>query len=196
MGPQALVEAGELVGLVWLEGSDASALGVRAAAWNGTGFAAAEWVAAPIDGSQLALSAAVLGDGSWLLVWSAFDGGDDEIRWSRRDGEAWSAPARLHAENRVPDITPVVAATADGAIAAWSRYDAGSYRGRVMRFDAATGWRDEERIGGPHSVFPFFAADDSRQGSRARLPRRGRRSLGSDRARRARRGAGALALRR
>jgi hypothetical protein len=47
---------------------------------------------------------------------------------------------------------------------AWSRYDAGSYRGRVMRFDPSTGWRDEERIGGPHTVFPFFAADDSGRG--------------------------------
>ena len=164
MSAQALVEGGELAGLVWLEGSDSSALGVRAARWNGSGFSAAEWVAAPIDGSQLALSATVLGDGSWLLVWSAFDGKDDEIRWSRHDGTSWSAPRRLHAENRVPDITPVVAATADGAVVAWSRYDAGSYRGRVMRFDAAAGWRDEERIGGPHTVFPFFAADESGRG--------------------------------
>ena len=112
VSPQPLVEAGELVGLAWLEGSDASALGVRAAGWNGAGFSAAEWVAPPIDGSQLALSGAVLADGSWLLVWSAFDGGDDEILWSRRDGTTWTAPARLHADNRVPDITPVVAATA------------------------------------------------------------------------------------
>ncbi len=161
ISPQPLVESGELIGLAWLEGSDPSALGVRAAVWNGAGFSAAEWVAPPIDGSQLALSGAVLADGSWLLVWSAFDGGDDEILWSRRDGSSWTAPARVHPENQVPDITPVVAATARGAIAAWSRYDGGVYRGRVMRFRAEDGWRDEERIGGPGSVFPFFVADDS-----------------------------------
>ena len=152
------------MGLVWLEGSDASALGVRAAAWNGTGFSAAEWVSPPLDGSQLALSGAVLADGSWLLAWSAFDGSDDEILWSRRDGATWTAPARLHPDNRVPDITPAVAATARGAVAAWSRYDGGSYRGRVMRFDASAGWRDEERLGGAGSVFPFFAVDDSASG--------------------------------
>ncbi len=161
LSPQPLVESGELIGLVWLEGSDPSALGVRAAAWNGAGFSAAEWVAPPIDGSQLALSGAVLADGSWLLVWSAFDGQDDEILWSRRDGTIWTAPARLHPGNQVPDITPVVAATPRGAIAAWSRYDGGAYRGRVMRFGAEGGWRDEERVGGPGSVFPFFVADDS-----------------------------------
>jgi hypothetical protein len=164
MSAQALVEGGELVGLVWLEGSDSSSLGVRAAAWNGSGWAAAEWVATPVDGSQLALSATVLRDGSWLLVWSAFDGADDEILWSRRDGTSWSEPRRLHADNRVPDITPALAATADGAVVAWSRYDAGAYRGRVMRFEPATGWRDEERVGGPHTVFPFFAAEVSNRG--------------------------------
>jgi hypothetical protein len=159
--PQPLVESGRLVGLAWLEGSDSSNLGVRAAAWNGSGFSASEWVAPPIDGSQLALSGAVLADGSWLLVWSAFDGQDDEIRWSRRDGSSWSAPARLHPGNQVPDITPAVVATARGAIAAWSRYDGGSYRGRVMRFDADSGWRDEERLGGAATVFPFFVTDDA-----------------------------------
>jgi hypothetical protein len=97
-------------------------------------------------------------------VWSAFDGDDDEILWSRRDGASWTAPARLHPDNRVPDITPAVAATAHGAVAAWSRYDDGSYRGRVMRFDAAAGWQDEERVGGAGSVFPFFAVDDSASG--------------------------------
>jgi hypothetical protein len=150
-----------LVGLAWLEGSDSSNLGVRAAVWNGSGFTASEWVARPIDGSQLALSGAVLADGSWLLVWSAFDGEDDEILWSRRDGSSWSTPARLHPGNEVPDITPVVAATARGAIAAWSRYDGGVYRGRVMRFTTSSGWHDEERVGGAGSVFPFFVADEA-----------------------------------
>jgi hypothetical protein len=164
ISPQPLVESGRLVGLVWLEGSDPSALGVRAAAWNGGGFTAAEWVSPALDGSQLALSGAVLADGSWLLVWSAFDGGDDEILWSRRDGTSWTAPARLHPDNQVPDITPVVAPTARGAVAAWSRYDGGAYRGRLMRFEADAGWRDEERLGGAGSVFPFFAVDDTKSG--------------------------------
>jgi hypothetical protein len=160
VAPQPLIESGRLVGLTWLEGSDTTNLGVRAAAWNGDGFSAAEWVSPPLDGSQLALSGTVLTDASWLLVWSAFDGSDDEILWSRRDGASWTAPARVHPDNQVPDITPAVAATARGAVAAWSRYDGGSYRGRVMRFDASAGWRDEERLGGTGSVFPFFAVDD------------------------------------
>jgi hypothetical protein len=162
--PQPLVDAGRLVGLAWLEGSDASALGVRVAEWNGSGFSPARWVAPPADGSQLALSAAVLADGSWLLVWSAFDGRDDEIVWSRHDGSSWSEPARLHPANAVPDITPVVAATSRGAVAAWSRYDGGAYRGRVMRFDADSGWHDEERLGAAGSVFPFFVADEATGG--------------------------------
>jgi hypothetical protein len=167
-GPQPLVEAGELMGLAWLEGSG-SVLGVRAASWNGSGFTAAEWVSPPASGSQLALSATVLLDGSWLLVWSAFDGNDDEILWSRRDGPAWSAPARLHADNAVPDITPVVAATAGGAVAAWSRYEDGHYRVRMARLRGGA-WGDEQRLGGAGSVFPFFVVDDTAGGPQLVFP--------------------------
>ncbi|HVR29242.1 MAG TPA: hypothetical protein VMS86_06865 [Thermoanaerobaculia bacterium] len=167
LSPRPLVEDGELVGLAWLEGSDARTLGVRAATWSGAGFAPAAWISPPSGaGSQLALSAAVLRDRSWLLVWSAFDGGDDEILWSVRggpDGPGWSTPARLHADNAVPDITPVVAATWRGAVAAWSRYEAGHYRVRVARFHDGA-WRGEERLGGPGSVFPFFVADEAARG--------------------------------
>jgi hypothetical protein len=167
-GPQPLIEAGELVGVAWLDGS-ASSLGVRAARWTGTGFAAAEWVSPAASGSQLALSATVLGDGSWLLVWSAFDGRDDEVLWSRYDGTVWTPPARVHADNAVPDITPVVAATARGAVVAWSRYEAGHYRVRVARLRAGS-WRDEERLGGAGSVFPFFVVDDAAAGPHLVFP--------------------------
>ena len=157
--PQPVIENGTLQGLVWLEGDDARSLGVRAASWTGAGFAAAEWVSPPAEtGSQLSLSATVLRDGRWLLVWSAFDGADDEIVWSLRDGPTWTPPARLHAANGVPDITPVVAAAGRGAVAAWSRYEAGHYRVRVARFRAGA-WSDEERVGPAGSAFPFFVVD-------------------------------------
>jgi hypothetical protein len=162
--PRPLIENGELAGLVWLEGGDARSLGVRAADWTDGGLGPAQWVAPPSEtGSQLALSAAVLADGSWLLLWSAFDGGDDEIRYSRREGPVWTVPARVHADNAVPDITPVVAATSRGAIAAWSRYEAGHYRVRVARFSTGV-WGGEERVGGAGSIFPFFVADERARG--------------------------------
>jgi hypothetical protein len=64
----------------------------------------------------------------------------------------------------VPDITPVVTATTRGAVAAWSRYEDGHYRVRVARL-RGDAWRDEERLGGAGSVFPFFVADDSAAGA-------------------------------
>jgi hypothetical protein len=125
--PVPLVERAELVGLAWLEGSAAGGMGVRAAAWENGRWSEAEWVARPGPGSQMALGGVVLEDGSWLLVWSAFDGLDDEVVSARRVAGSWDKPRRLARDNRVPDITPAVAATADGAVAAWSRYDGHGY---------------------------------------------------------------------
>jgi hypothetical protein len=163
IAPSPLVEEGRLIGLAWLEGEDPAALGVRVAAWTGSGFSPAEWVAKPSGRSQLALQAAVLGDGAWLLVWSAFDGVDDEILWSSSGRDGWTAPARVHADNAVPDITPVVVATGSGAVAAWSRFESGQYRVRVSRFHDGS-WSDEERVGGPGSLFPFFVGDAAQRG--------------------------------
>jgi hypothetical protein len=118
-----LVEGSELGGLVWLEGSPAGGMGVRAAAWEDGRWAQADWIARPGKGSQTGLAGVVLRDGSWLVVWSAFDGQDDEIVSARRAGDGWQAPRRVVADNRVPDITPALAVTNQGAIAAWSRFD-------------------------------------------------------------------------
>ena len=128
-------DADELEGLVWLEGTDRQSYAVRAATWNGRTWSAAETVAAAAPGSQLALSGATLADRSQLLVWSRFDGHDDEIVYSRRTGGRWSAALPLAADNAVPDITPAVVAVPGGALATWSRYDGHDYRVVISRFD-------------------------------------------------------------
>lgn len=156
--PSMVVDRGRLAGLVWLEGRDQANLGVRASAWDGRRFGPSRWVSSPGQGSQLALSTAALADGSWLVVWSAFDGGDDEILSSQRIGEVWTQPLRVHVGNSVPDITPVVTATARGAVAAWSRYDGEHYRLRLSRFRNGE-WIRERSLGGDGSVFPFFVGD-------------------------------------
>ncbi len=139
--PVPLAEGTELVGLAWLEGAAAGGLGVRAAVWDGGRWSKPEWVARPGKGSQLALSGAVLEDGSWLLVWSAFDGEDDEVVAARRVDGVWEAPRRILADNGVPDITPALALTREGAVAAWSRYDGGGY-GLVRALWDGQGWRE------------------------------------------------------
>jgi hypothetical protein len=156
--PTPVVAAAELAGLAWLEGATRESYGVRFAPWTGAGWGAAEEVAAPGPGSQLALAPARLADGRLLLVWAAYDGGDDEIRFALRSAAGvWSAAARVAEDNAVPDITPAATATADGALVAWSRYVEGEYRVALARFDGER-FRAAKVVGRPGTLFPGFEA--------------------------------------
>lgn len=159
--PILLVDEGNLAGLAWLEGDTDQSLSVRAAAWDGQSWSAAEAVSRTGPGSQLALTGAVLADGSWLLAWSAFDGEDDEIVWARHSRQGWSAVRPLSKANTVPDITPALAASGDGALIAWSRYDGESYRLHLARF-ANESWRAERIAGPPGSLYPTFQSTADR----------------------------------
>ncbi len=150
-----LTENGELVGLAWLEGDTRRSLDVRFSEWNGNRWRSPKRVAPRARGSQMALSGAVLEDGSWLLLWSAFDGNDDEIVWTVRKNRHWQAPRQLGSANGVPDITPAVAACGDGAIAAWSRYDGQDYRLLLTVFDGEA-WHQETLLPGAGSLHPVF----------------------------------------
>jgi hypothetical protein len=169
-GPLPLVEGGRLAGLAWLEGQDRRAFAVRFAAWNGAGWEAPQTVAPPGPGSQLALAAARLADGSWLLAWSAFDGHDDEIVWSRGKDGAWSRPKRAAADNHVPDITPALTADGRGALLAWSRFDppTGSYRVAVARFQGDR-WTAPVTAGPAGSLFPTFEMSEKSAAGAPRL---------------------------
>jgi hypothetical protein len=154
--PLPLIESGRLAGLLWLEGDSHTSFGVRFAAWDGDGWSAQQTVAAPGPGSQLALTAARLADGTWLAAWSAFDGEDDEIVWSRRGRNGvWSPAHRAAAGNQVPDVTPALTATRDGALLAWSRFEGGEYRVVVSRFRGGS-WSKPELAGPAGSLYPSF----------------------------------------
>jgi hypothetical protein len=165
--PEAVVEQGDLKGLVWLEGNDPARLGVRSAAFAGGRFGAAGWVSKPGAKSQLAPAITSLADGSWLVVWSAVVGGNDEIMFSWRSGGTWSAPQRVHAPNAVPDITPSLAASGLGAVAAWSRFEQQGYALRVARFEGGV-WL-EERVESRDGLYPYFVVDEGDVGSEPAL---------------------------
>jgi lysophospholipase L1-like esterase len=133
--PLPLVEEGKLAGLVWLEGDNPRAYAVRTAAWNGAGWSEPRTISPVGPGSQVALSAARLADGSWLLAWSAFDGHFDQIVWSRATSGrgAWTAPQAVTAA-QTPSITPAVAAAGDGAVLAFSQLAGDGYRLLTARF--------------------------------------------------------------
>lgn len=161
--------AGDLLGATWLDGRSPRRLAVAFAPWNGAAWGPREPVAPPAAGSQLALTATATRDGDVLLAWSAFDGEDDEILWSRRAGTAWSTPARLAADNGVPDITPALftppRTDRSQALAAWSRYQDGQYRVVLSRFDGRS-WSEPVILGPAGSVFPSFAASPASRGTR------------------------------
>ena len=148
-----LIEAGELVGVAWVAGSRQSDLQVFAATRDSDQWSGRETVSGSGPGSQLALTGDVLGDGSWLLVWTRFDGGDDETVFSRRVDGVWTQPARIHEDNQVPDITPCVIAVEGGALAAWSWFDGSDYRLRTARFDGSN-WSTGRPVGAKGSLFP------------------------------------------
>lgn len=145
--PVLLAAGDRLEGTIWLEGASALESDVLASVWNGTSFERVETVSVHKAGPQLALSATVLDDGSWLVLWAGFDGTDDDIFWSRRENGAWSKPKRLHADNEVPDILPTVTASAAGARAAWSFFDGNDYRVRTARWNGR-GWELEGALAG------------------------------------------------
>lgn len=161
-GPVLLVANGQLAGLAWLEGEGPRSLAVRAAAWSEGRWEAPVAISRPGPGSQLALTGAVLSDGSWLLAWSAFDGQDDEIVWSRRapDG-AWSPAQRVSAGNEVPDIVPALTAVGNGALLSWNRYDGEGYSLLLSRFSGGA-WRDERAVAPAGSLYPGFVNEAGR----------------------------------
>ena len=155
--PVPLVQNGQLAGLIWLEGDAPGAYRIVAAQWGTAGWSTPWVVTPPGPGSQLALTACVLADGSWLAAWAGFDGQDDEIWWTRiRDGIA-SKPARAHPDNAVPDVTPTLVATDRGALLAWSFYDGNDYRLALARF-ADDGFTAIEVESGAGTVEPSFVS--------------------------------------
>jgi hypothetical protein len=150
-----------LEGLAWLEGEERGALAVRFAGRSEAGWEAPQPVSQVGPGSQLALTGATLADGSLLLVWSAFDGEDDEILWSRRQDGVWSAPRPVAAGHSVPDINPAAVALGEGALVAWSRYDGNDYRLQLARFVDGQ-WSSPRRLGPAGSVLPSFDAFSDR----------------------------------
>ena len=155
--PTLLVGNGELRGIVWLEGVNDMSFRLEFAEWKEGRWRHHNRITGRGPGSQLALDAVVLGDGSWLAVWSRFDRKDDEIYWSRHQSGQWSEPRRVSADNQVPDIVPSLVARGGEAWLAWSRFDEGEYRLMMARY-SDDGWSDERFIAPGGSLFPSWHA--------------------------------------
>lgn len=173
----ALLAGARLDGLLWLEGTDRRTFAVKAARFQSGRWSAPRTVSPPGPGSQLALAATRLADGSYAVAWSAFDGEDDEILWSRgRPGGAWTAPRPAAPGNRVPDVTPALVSTSSGALLSWARFDGNDYRvmtATLATNDRAAAWSAPRVVGPAGSAFPSFerSGDAVRLLSRTAAPR-------------------------
>ena len=142
--PVLFLEGRELVGLAWAAGDGSQELEIWAAGWQEGEWGLPEQVAARGPGSQVAPAGAVLEDGSWLLVWTAFDGQDAEIVGSRRVDGRWTEAEPIHPGNEVPDLKPELVALDDGALAAWSWFDGRDYRLKFARWQEEAKLRNEQ----------------------------------------------------
>ncbi len=154
----AAAEGEPLRALAWLEATRPRAQEVWLSPYRDGQFETAVRLVGAGPGSQTALDAAVLADGSWLLVWSAFDGVDDELVWRQGQPDGSWAGGRVSPDNRAPDITPRLLVTADGAAVAWSRYDGRVYRVRTAHFEQGV-WREESWAAPPDSLYPEWVGD-------------------------------------
>jgi hypothetical protein len=159
--PVLLTTGDRLEGTAWLEGSSRQDFTILASTWNGTSWETVETVSIQKTGPQLALSATILDDDSWLVVWAGYDGSDDDIFWSRRVDGTWSEPQRLHTDNQVPDILPTVTTIGDSAAAAWNFFDGNDYRIRTATW-TGTGWALGQTLAGRGPGQPAFESVDGR----------------------------------
>lgn len=157
MSPVVLAGDGELAGLVWLEGDERESMAVRASRWLGITWSAPADVSPATGGAQLALDGAMLTDGSWLLVWSGWDGEDDEVFWSVLTAEGATDPRPL-TDNSVPDLLPTVLATPEGAVVAWNTFDGDAYRVATAR--RVEGRWVEGWSASPQTYFPRLIRSD------------------------------------
>lgn len=159
--PRLLVDAAGWTGLAWIEGDGPKRQRVMAARRVDGVWDVPSTISPPGAGSQLALTTTSLDDGTFLLAWSSFDGEDDEILWSRWDGQHATPPARVALDNAVPDITPHVLAAPGGVWLTWSRYDGRSYRVVVARFQGES-FAEPLEIGPRGSLYPTLEEVDGR----------------------------------
>jgi hypothetical protein len=155
--PVVLSDGESILGMLWLEGDTRGRLAVRSSEWLGITWSAPVTVAEVGPGSQQALAATVLNDGSWLATWARFDGQDDEIFYSIGQGNSWTTPSPLSA-NSTPDILPTVAPSEHGALVAWNQYDGEEYR--VVTAQLIEGRWVEGSKEGRGSLYPRFIMDE------------------------------------
>lgn len=164
---QPVVDPHGLQAVMWLEGTEVRTSEVRYALRRRDAWSAPETLSPRGAGTQTALSVVTLDDGTWLATWTAFDGDDSDVLWSRYQLGAWSAPTRLGQDNPVPDITPRLLAVDGGALVAWSRYDGHDYRLMVAHFDPtqadhntddAGPWSTPQMLGDPGTLYPEWTA--------------------------------------
>lgn len=155
--------------MIWIEGTEPTRTRVRASRRVGGSWSSPVTVEDFGPGSRAGLHAVRLPSGDVLAAWAAFDGTDDEIRWSRWTAtDGWSPPRNL-TNDAYPDVTPRLVALGDGsegsvggALLAWSGYDGEDYRISLARW-IGDGFEELPGPAGRGAARPHFQRIDSQE---------------------------------
>ena len=78
------------------------------------------------------------GDDRAWATWSSLDDVDEDIFASRFDGKAWSTPVRVNRNDATPDIKPILALDADGAVlVSWESLEVNGYERFQAKWDGS-----------------------------------------------------------
>jgi hypothetical protein len=153
--PTLLLDASGPETLLWFESEGQRDQVLLTARRVGDAWGEPEVVSPRRAGSQMALTAVRLDDGSLLAAWAAFDGQDTDILYSRRENGRWSKPQAVTPPDPHNDITPKLLATRGGALLAWSRATERQYRVLISSYRGGF-WQLPLTLGTAGTVYPTF----------------------------------------
>lgn len=91
-------------------------------------------------GSNTAPTLFAAGDGSIWLAFAGYDGQDDEIFFTRFQNGRWEVPRRVHVDDQVPDVQPLLGRSGEGKMwIKWRSFSEGRYRNYIS-FWQGNGW--------------------------------------------------------
>jgi len=155
-------------GRAWVVWSGSTGIDDRLfyARWEGDGWSPPRVVHTTASVRNHSPTLAADGDGTLWLVWVGFDGNDEEIFFSRWEGEGWEPERRLNTDDQdsaLYDVSPSMAIDGQGnPWVVWVGYEAWLDEEIFFAHWEGDGWSQEGRVSGDDAtpdLMPIAAID-------------------------------------